>query len=167
MRSFLFAFFTSLIGGVCITAVVLALRRYEPRTTADFSQSEVLRYGRSLLLKSASVIVVTGWLFYLLALGAIPAAVISAFTGAFQTEQALMVFLFSFGATIVSSFLYTLHAVFLRCAKCSRRLTVQWTKEPPKFSRKVWFLRGWGALILDVLINKKFRCMYCGQWYLV
>lgn len=167
MRSFFFAFFASLIGGVFITAIVFALRHYEPKTSADFSRSEVLRYGRPLLLQSASVIVVTAWLFYLLALGGIPAAVVGAFTGIFQTDQALIVFLVSFCATAVFGLFYCLHVPFLRCFRCDRRLTVQWTKEQPKFSRKVWFLRGWGALILDVLINKRFRCMYCGQWYSV
>ncbi|MBI2175087.1 MAG: hypothetical protein HYU33_07825, partial [Candidatus Omnitrophica bacterium] len=97
----------------------------------------------------------------------IPAAVVGAFTGIFQTDQALIVFLVSFCATAVFGLFYCLHVPFLRCFRCDRRLTVQWTKEQPKFSRKVWFLRGWGALILDVLINKRFRCMYCGQWYSV
>ena len=57
---------------------------------------------------------------------------------------------------------YVTLALLLRCPQCSRYVTIQLVTNPP-YVEKVRGHTGWSAVIVSAAIDRKFRCMYCGQ----
>jgi len=63
---------------------------------------------------------------------------------------------------------YLIIAFSIRCQNCNKFVTVQPFKQPPYADEnKIKGINGWSGIILNVLFNKKFSCMHCGQKYLI
>lgn len=73
--------------------------------------------------------------------------------------------LFTVPALVVSVLIYAITYWQLRCERCNIVVLARSAPSSRPYVKKIGILRGWGAVILDVLINDEFTCMYCGQRY--
>lgn len=154
MSTFTSAFLISFLGALFASLIVhmLDTRFRGPKPTTDAMSRA---YPRSGLLRVAAYVIFAAW-------AALAGMAVLLFLSIFFTQDitpgfvALLALLFLFAA------LYLPLAILLRCPQCNRHVTVQWTTNPP-YSEKVRGLNGWSAVIVSAAIDRKFRCMYCGQ----
>jgi uncharacterized Zn-finger protein len=73
----------------------------------------------------------------------------------------------TFGLFLLSVVLWVTLSLSLRCPNCGRRFLLELPGEKHAEARKITGLTFWATVVIDVLRNKNFVCMYCGKrWYL-
>ena len=152
---------TMLIGVLCqvlLTVGILAfLKKIEPKIPTPATEEPVTKYGKSTLIKTASALVIVAWISLI---GLISGLIVEI------TIKNPSVFLFFLPILLFAGLSYGSICPFLKCESCRRAITVQWVTAPP-FSKKMWFIEGWASIILQVVLLKRFTCMYCGKDYSV
>jgi hypothetical protein len=159
VNSFAIGFFISVVGGFLASLLVNWLDRRFRLPSTSLGEAPVEFFPRPLLLRIGSISVVCAWACLL----AFLLLVILASTGVYRSAWPAVGAIGSFFGLAV---LYTFIAFTLRCPKCRRHVFVQWTTRPPH-SEKFLGLEGWGALALKAAARGEFRCMYCGQRFVV
>jgi small-conductance mechanosensitive channel len=158
-HSYEFAFLASFVGGLIAAVIVHLLDRLVSVPTVSFTDSAVSPYPHSLRLRVASYSVFCAWgslLIFLAVLGLVAATELR------PTHLAIWTFAAFTGFVV----LYLALAIPLKCPKCKERITIQWTSEP-KHTERVWGMDGWASVIVRVATTGRFRCMYCGQRFIL
>ena len=158
MTSFAVAFLASLIGGVLATAIVALIDRYVPVPAQSFLAEPPVYFPRPFRLRAVSFLVVAVWLSLIV-------FVVCLIVGLSSVRSGALIF-GSFGAFVALAFAYLVLAFTLRCPKCQKHVTIQWGSEPP-YGERVLGMDGWASVIAQVVLQRRFRCMYCGQQFLV
>ena len=159
MSSFALAFLASLIGGFIATVLVALIDRYLPLPSRNFARESPVYFPHPARLLAASIVVFGAWfcllVFFLsLALTAV---------GLVKSQTFVLA---SLGVFLGLAVVYLGLALTLRCPNCKKHVTVQWGSTPP-FAEPMLKLDGWASVIARVALKRRFRCMYCGQQFLV
>lgn len=145
-----------LIGALVAVLLVNYVSKLAPKNPDPTTDQSESRYGKSTFLTVASISVVISWL-------SIIGVLFSLFL--FIIGLSILFFVFWVIVLVASSCCYFAICPFLKCDNCGRVLTFQWTRESPPFAQKIWGMDGWASIILQVLLSRKFTCMYCGKHY--
>ena len=155
MSTFTLSFLATFAG---VIVVALIARRTDSKFRAPVparNSGGPLEYPRAMQLLFACRLVLVCWAL----LAAFMIGIALSFTGWRVINVAVPVVLGLFMTVAIS---YITIASFLRCPNCERHVIVQWVTHPP-FEEKLYGLIGWAAVVVGVLMYRRFRCMYCGQ----
>lgn len=60
---------------------------------------------------------------------------------------------------------YIIMAFFFHCPHCDKRFLIQTNEEKHRNAQKIRILNYWSTTIMNIVLNNKFTCMYCGNSY--
>ena len=150
------AFIVSVVAGLIAVGIGQRMdRAHQAPPAAD--ESWPIVHPNSTLLLTAAYLALSVWVF-------VPSMVIVLLVDlAFNLPPAFVIVpLVAFVATLPMGLLL---ALFLRCTTCRKRLLVQEISSPPFLDSDG---RGDGhATYVRIATERRCRCMYCGQQYLI
>ena len=147
-----------LIGGLATFSVHWLIEKLRPEDPEPSKSQYVSSYDKPILATVTAGMVFSSWIcvFAFLVL-----ALLVKFAGWESLKTFSFAALLSFFAL---AFAYAILALFVRCNTCNRRFFIQWDMDP-NFDEPLFTLHGWSAVVLRIVLRKKFRCIYCGQHY--
>ena len=114
-------------------------------------------YRESVFLKFTCWSVFGAWIFLLLS--------ILFFIYGFLDKSVLEITIVIFGIFMLLATIGTVTSFKHRCPNCKRRFLIQTPGPKHAAARKLGSLDSWATVIIDVLFNNYFVCMYCGEKY--
>jgi hypothetical protein len=157
LSSFIVVFIGSTVATVLAAWVVTRLdRAFRPPTPR--SEAAAAQYSRPMRLRVAAYLVHAVWVGIL-------AMVLLVFAAAVDLVS-LAVGLGLLVSVGLGTVLYFCLVLTLRCDACGRRVLVQAISNPP-YAERWHSLNPWGSVVTRIVFQGRFRCMYCGQEYLV
>ncbi len=158
LTHFIVAFAASFIGSVLAATIIGFLDRRFRAPARAFPAEPVEGFPKPFALLAASYSLIVSWVMLISLLVALALGL-----AGWRSDTVVVVLLGSFLGFVG---LYIPLAVRARCRKCGKHVTIQWIKRPP-FSEPLLGVDAWAAVVLRLVIHRRFRCMYCGQRYLV
>ncbi len=143
------------IATAILISIITKLAPSDPEPSVDNVE---IKFKHSHLIKLGASFVLLAWL-------SIPVFLLTIFLSATSIYAESWLVTSVLATLLISAFIYLTIALFLKCENCTRRLTVQWKKEPPPFSISYLGMAGWSSIILQVLFKNRFVCMHCGKHY--
>ena len=141
------------ILSVLVVALITKLAPRDPAPSCSLEE----QYGHGFIITAASTLLVSAW-FALLAI------VVLAVLNMLEIYSNDGPITYAIISMLLLAFLYLIHALFIKCTECNRRIFVQWNIAP-KFSISYFGLEGFASIALQVLFKRKFICMHCGKKY--
>jgi DNA-directed RNA polymerase subunit RPC12/RpoP len=138
--------------------VIGIIGRKAPRFPSAAKESQGELFASPMLILFASVFALLAWVFGAIVIIGVLVSVFEPVT-LFLLTNALLMMLFGF--------LYLAASAFIKCTGCSKRVLFNSTLHTPPFSKTTYGLSGWSAVVIDVVRNRQFQCMYCGAKYVV
>lgn len=114
-----------------------------------------MEYARSISLKIACLAILGSWLL----LG----ITIILFLFGFIYNDLLQTIISVFGLFVAMTAIGVLSSLVHKCPNCNRRFLIETPGEKHESARKLGVLDHWATVVVDVLSNNYFVCMYCGE----
>ncbi len=158
MRSFLISFLVSAAAGVVGVRIAAWVdQRYRGPATS-FASHAAERFPHGVMLRTGATALVIAWAL-------IPAAVLSVVVSLVGGPGTASVFVTLLGLFFGCAALYVTAATVIRCPKCDKRVFDQPSRPP--YPEKFGGLIGFGATALRVTVRHEFRCVHCGQRFVL
>lgn len=164
MKDFWISFLLTSSGGIIASFLLRYLARFAPDSSLDHSHAHYRAFHRPYLARIVGVLGVTTAVAAVLMLVALILVVVKSNQ---PNHNILLVFLSFNGLMIGCGLITVAGGALLKCKACGHCVTFQWTEEPKFYKDAKWGPCGPGGLYFDILANKPFRCITCGQSYIL
>ena len=158
MRGFLITFLLSGAGGLVGVRVVAWLDQRYRQPPVSFASDDVAYFPRAVMLRSGAMALVAAW-------ASILAAFLSIALASLGHSATTSVFVTLLGLFFGCASLYVAVAALVRCPKCDMRVFSQ--PSLPPYPDVFAGLTGFGATALRVTMRSQFRCVHCGQRFVL
>ena len=168
MKDYLIAFVIMFLGSIAAAWLSAALAGWAnkrfPLLVQSCSSDPAQAFPKVRRLKTAAWGTFLAW-GCIVALVSLP---ILASVGVVSNSHFLdSLFISTFAILLGTSALTITIGSLIRCPKCMRHLLIQWTERPPFAEKTKSGIDAWAAIVLRAGTNQNFRCMYCGQHFLM